>query len=105
MPKTNPLAQARRHAGLTQRQAAACIGLQGSTAGNEYGQWERGDKLAPDKHRGKFITFLRHDLNLEDDLEQIDSIWNEVMVSLWGWEPLRASERLTRTQDYLIEEQ
>src|SRR5262245_59163014 len=95
--KTKLLAQARKEAGLTQREAAAYFGLMGTHGHQTFGKWERGQELCPEAHRLTFIRYLWYKLNLQRDSERMDMIWREVMVGQWDWAPLADDEGKAQT--------
>jgi predicted ATPase len=102
--KTNLLCVARRKVKLSQTDAGAYLGLEGNRCRYSVGAWEAGTSAPHLELRDRFIAYLWDKLKLQHAPERMESIWHEVMVDQWGWEPLGEHEHLARTQDHLIKE-
>ncbi len=75
---------------VTQASAAKFFGLKQRQT---IGEWEAGVRPAPEsRHRSSFQIYLLDRLQLRNDMEQFCSIWNDLMVEQWKWEPLTPDE-------------
>ena len=86
------LRQLREMSGITQSEMAKFFGFSGHSARNRMRAWETGDEIPPIKHREIFIRYLTENLNLQDDVERFDELWNG-LCDRWNWLALSPSER------------
>lgn len=94
MPYTlSILTELRERAGLSQEQAARYCGLRGRQSRKTIGEWEMGNSVPRANRRVKIIGYLWHHLQLRQDPALFDAVW-DVLVEEWGWDPLRADERI-----------
>lgn len=87
----NTLIGLRKAAGLSQKQAAKILGVDRKAISS----WETGNAIPEKRHRPLFLKYLLEDLNLKDNADVFESVWQDVASGLWGWEPLNAFERWT----------
>lgn len=102
MPMRDPAAldrlrQLRESAGLTQSDMARLCGLRGRQSHQTAGAWERGTIIPSASRRAKFIGYLWDHLRLRDDPAHFEAVW-EMLVELWGWEPITDAEWARFTQ-------
>lgn len=89
--KTIRLAELRDAADLTQQEVAELFYLKDRASVRA---WEFGYSSPPAKHRSRFIVYLLDKLALRKDPQQFRTLWDDLMVNTWGWEPLIADEWL-----------
>jgi len=85
-----------RKAGKKSQEALALyLGLQ-SSARNEVGNWERGERIPPPQHRARYIEFYWNELGLHNDPDLFNKVC-EILHTEWGWQKPSSfeMERLT----------
>lgn len=92
MPDTqvlSTLVELRKAVGLRQEDAGEILGVNRKAISS----WETGKSIPEKRHRTLFLKYLLEDLNLQDNRDVFESIWQEIAEELWSWEPLNAFEQ------------
>ena len=87
--KLEVLVDLRKNVGLNQSDVARFFEM------TDYGSvaaWELGKSKPQSTRRKRFIVYLLDKLLLRHQPDQFFSIWSEVMVDEWGWQPLSQEE-------------
>ncbi|MEM7530819.1 MAG: helix-turn-helix transcriptional regulator [Chloroflexota bacterium] len=86
------LIDVREAAGVTTTDMARSCGLYGNQSRKTVARWEQGYQVPRQRHRPKFIQYLWSTLQLWQNPEQFDELWEIVMMA-WEWDPLTENER------------
>src|SRR5262245_35551283 len=92
MPSHQPLetlVNLRKHAGLSQDEAAEIIGVRRKAVSS----WETGTAIPEKRHRFPFLRYVLESLGLKNDVDTFKHLWEEIAIALWDWEDLSASEQ------------
>ena len=81
-----------RRSNLTQDQAGALLGLEGTKRRDSVRAWETGASYPALKRRPDFIVYLLDGLRLRNDLQRFLRVWDDIMVREWSWRPLGENE-------------
>lgn len=86
------LPQLREAHQITQSDMALYFGLTGRNARITMSRWENGQETPAIRHRARFINYLVDKLELRNDEERFNQVW-QILSEEWGWLPLTENER------------
>ena len=86
------LTNVREAAGITTSIMARSCGLYGNQSRKTVARWEQGCQTPRQRHRRQFVDYLWSTLELWQNPEQFDELW-QIVVMAWEWDPLTPDER------------
>lgn len=87
-PKTLFLKTLREELKISQTDAGSYFGLPGKYRRNSIGKWEKNEVIPKPQYQIKFPGYLWNILKLRENPILFKHIWQEIMVEIWGWDPI-----------------